>query len=246
MRLTIFHTNDFHGKLTPELSERIRQYREPGSVYFDCGDLIRTGNLGIPTREDPGWALLGHAGCDAAVPGNRESHVLSSAFEAKIQGARQPLLCANLRRKAGGRPLPATLAMERNGVRIGLIGAMVPMVTERMAARMVSDFLWDPPIPAIASAAEELRPRVDLLIALTHLGLAADLELAERVPSLDLILGGHTHKVLEEPARVGTVAVCQAGSHGRFLGRYEWEDSRGLVSARLLPLSSASGASEET
>jgi 5'-nucleotidase len=236
LNLTILHTNDLHGKLTPELAAKIRALKTEDALYVDCGDSTKTGNLAVPLKEDPAWALLESAGCDAGVVGNRESQVLQGAFKGKIAGAKHPLLCGNLRTKRGERPLPGTLILERAGLKIGLVGVMVPMVTERMATRAASAYVWDQSIPVATSLAEELRPQVDCLIALTHIGFAEDTKLAEACPLFDLILGGHTHLKLDSPARIGKVWIMQTGSHGRFVGRYRWSKEEGLIEAELLPL----------
>lgn len=220
--LTILHTNDFHGTLTPAKAERLRPLREAADLYLDSGDCIKTGNLGVPLRPEPVWPLLAELDCAASCLGNRETHPLEAAFHAKLAGAAHPVLCGNLRRKDGSRPLPQTLELGVKGVRIGIVTAMVPMVTERMATKAASAYLWDPAIPTTMALAEEMRPRVDLLIALTHIGHRQDLELAERCPLFDAVLGGHSHTVLEQPIMVGRTAVCQGGSHGRYAGVYEW------------------------
>jgi 2',3'-cyclic-nucleotide 2'-phosphodiesterase (5'-nucleotidase family) len=161
------------------------------------------------------------------VIGNRETHVLASAFERKLEGASHPVLCANLRRKDGTHALGRSLVVEAKGVRVGIIGVMVPMVTSKMAAAAASAFLWDSPIPEAARLAEELRMKVDLLVALTHIGHRQDLLLAEACSSFDAILGGHSHTVLSSPVMVGRTAVCQGGSHCRYAGLYEWSAESG-------------------
>ncbi len=47
-----------------------------------------------------------------------------------------------------------------------------------------------------AAVAELTAQGVDIIIALTHLGLDRDLELARTVPGLDIIVGGHSHSYL--------------------------------------------------
>jgi len=227
--LRILHTNDTHGTLTSERGASLRELRESCDLYVDTGDCIKTGNLGIPMRQEPVWEVLAGLGCDASVPGNRESHVLESAFRAKLAGARHPMLCANLRRKDGGEVMPPTLELTVGDVRVGLVGVMVPMVTERMKTKAASAYLWDPPIPKAIEHAERLRDRVDLLIALTHIGQRLDIELAERAPMFDAILGGHSHTVLRAPLRIGRTSICQGGSHCRFVGVYEWSPETGLT-----------------
>jgi 2',3'-cyclic-nucleotide 2'-phosphodiesterase (5'-nucleotidase family) len=130
--------------------------------------------------------------------------------------------------------LPGSLELEVQGLRIGILGVMVPMVTERMKASLAaSAFVWDQPVPCAVRLAEELRPRVDLLIALTHIGIAKDRELAAATDLIDIILGGHSHTVLNVPEKVGRTWIAQGGSHARFAGRYVWEN--GVLSGGLVP-----------
>lgn len=234
--LRILHTNDFHGGLSADKEEKLMLLRSECDVYFDSGDAIRAGNLAIPLRPEEVWARLAALRCTASVPGNRESHVLQSAFARKLEGHVHPILCANLRLKDGSRPLPGHLVLESEGLKIGVVGVMVPMVTERMATKSASAYLWDQPIPAAITEAENLRPRVDCLIALTHIGLRQDRQLAARCDLFDLILGGHSHDVLTEPVIVGRTAICQTGSHGRFAGRYDWLPEGGLARYELVSL----------
>jgi 5'-nucleotidase len=226
--LTILHTNDFHGALDDRRFSALRGVRDGVDLYFDTGDAIKTGNLGIPLKPEAVWPYLDKLDCTASVPGNRESHVLLSAFEAKIGGHRHPILCANLYNKDGQRLLASSLELEIKGLRVGVFGLMVPMVTERMKSKMMSQMLWTSPIAEGVAMANELRGRCDLVIALTHIGLKQDQALAAATGNIDLILGGHSHSVIETPMRVGRTWICQGGSHGRFYGRYEWSLAGGV------------------
>ena len=208
--------------------------REGADLYFDSGDCIQAGNLGVPVRPDPAWKLLAEAGCDAGTIGNRETHVLRSAFEAKLKGCGHPLACANLHEKKAADPLPPSLTIEAGGLKVGIVGVMVPMVTSRMKTQAASAYLWDPPVPVAVEHAERLRPGVDLLIALTHMGLKQDRALAEATRQFDLILGAHSHDALDPPEVVEGTPICQGGSHARYVGRYVWDSSAGLVEAELL------------
>lgn len=235
--LTILHTNDFHGTLNRERAEAIRGLKEStDGIYLDSGDCIKSGNLNVPLKPEAAWSHLATAGCDAGTIGNRETHLLESAFEAKMAGHEHPIVCANMRRRDGRLVFPEVHFLHRPDYRIAVIGTMVPMVTSRMAARHASAYLWDPPIPSIVERAESLRNEVDCLIAVTHIGTKLDLELARQCPHLDFILGGHSHTVLEEPERVGNTFVCQGGSHGKFVGRYLWKGRGQLEDADLIPL----------
>ena len=58
----------------------------------------------------------------------------------------------------------------------------------------------------------------DIVIALGHQGYNRDLAMAEAVPELDVVVGGHTHTFLDEPTLVGDVVVTQNGQWGENLG----------------------------
>ncbi len=241
MSVPFLHTNDFHGRLTPELADAIRARKEAlGALYVDCGDCIKTGNLGIPLRREEAWENLARAGCDVGTIGNRETHILTKVFEAKIDGHQHPLLVANMRSKKlplappgergpggegtpGNSILPSTLILTHNGLKIGFFGVMVPMVTERMKTQAASAFLWDSPIETARRIVPELRKTCDLVVALTHIGHRQDRLLAETVAGIDIIFGAHSHTVLESPERVGNTWIAQGGSHGRFYGEYVWD-----------------------
>lgn len=225
MQLRILHTNDLHGKLTTDKLPFLLSLREEADLYFDTGDCLRTGNLGVPFRKDPVWEDLSEAQCTASVIGNRETHVLESVFRSKLSGSAHPVLCANLANRAGDKPLPSSLKIQVGEIRIGVVGVSVPMVTERMKTQAASAYLWSDPIKAAIDEGAKLRGEVDLLIALTHIGHAQDRRLAEATDLFEVIFGGHSHTVLERPELVNRTWICQGGSHARYVGDYVWDGS---------------------
>ncbi len=234
-KVRILHTNDLHGSLDDARCRALMDQRHDVDLYFDTGDCIKTGNLGIPLKPESVWLRLANLDCTASVPGNRESHLLRAALDAKIAGHQHPILCANLYDRSGEHIFPASLELEVAGLKVGVFGVMVPMVTERMSAQSISQMLWTSPIPEAVKLAAKLRLTCDLVIALTHIGFKQDQILAEATPSIDVILGGHSHTILESPVKVNQSWICQGGSHGRFFGSYEWKQGTGLVSSQLVP-----------
>ena len=192
-------------------------------MYFDSGDCHqRLETLEFPYDPKPVWSMLHRLRCDASVLGNRETHPLAPMFDAKLAGSLHPILCANLRRKDGSRPLPGHLILNVAGTRVGVVGVMVPIVTEKMKTQIASSYLWDPPVSTAVQVADELREKVDVLFALTHVGHRTDLELA-RTQRFQVIFGAHSHTVLEHPQKEGRCWIAQGGSHNRFAGVYDWD-----------------------
>ena len=223
MKIRILHTNDLHGKLTQELAIKIASLRQEGDFYFDSGDCIAAGNLAIPLKPEKAWSLLNLAHCDAGTIGNRETHINKLAFAKKIEGVSHPIVCCNLiDAKTKELVFPASIVLEKAGFRAGIIGVSVPMVTERMITKNASAYLWTPPIPALTTEVERLKPTVDAVFVLSHLGHQTDVQLAS-IPGIDVIFGGHSHTVIESPEQVGNTWIVQGGSHARFLGEYEFD-----------------------
>lgn len=242
--VTLLHTNDFHNHLTPEKAARLQGMRRSlgeSGLLLDAGDAGSSGNVTFKPAGEPILELMSDTGYDAMTVGNRDFHFSQAGFHAKLFRARFPVLCANVRSRDPSTPLPAAPSITKTlsgGVRITVLGLTVPMITERMLVRKVSAYVFDDPLETASRMVPALRPHCDLLVCLTHIGLGRDRELAARVPGIDLIIGGHTHALLEEGERVGDTLVVQAGAHGRFFGTVQARIEEGvrLLKANIEPL----------
>ncbi len=245
-KLTVLHTNDFHNHLSASQAAFIKggKAKYDNVLLLDSGDAISAGNVGVRPGGEPVLTLMSETGYDAMTLGNREFHVADALLRRKIGKAGFPVLCANLRwRDDHGETLPTVPSLVKtlpSGKRVGVFGLTVPMVTPRMTARLVSAFVFDDPVPAARKQISLLRPEVDALIALTHIGLREDERLAAACPELDLIIGGHSHNKLHEPKVIHGVPIVQAGWFGHFLGEtiLTWQDQseRPSVTGRLVDL----------
>jgi 2',3'-cyclic-nucleotide 2'-phosphodiesterase (5'-nucleotidase family) len=224
LTLNILHTNDFHNHLTAPQAQILQKAKASlqNVLLLDAGDAVSAGNLGVRPGGEPILTLMSETGYDAMALGNREFHIADALLRCKINRASFPILCANMGWKEDtGDSLPVIAHFIRtmpNGLRVAVFGLTVPMVTPRMAARAVSAFLFDDPIQAARQQIAILKPQADVLIALTHIGLRRDEELAAACPELDLIIGGHSHNVLPEPRLVGAVPIVQGGWYGHYWG----------------------------
>ena len=152
----------------------------------------------------------------------RDSHEFNYGQEVlgqRIRDAKFPVLAANVTYKDGSLFTGASaLIQEIGGVKVGIIGLVAeetPIVTH---PKNVEGLVFHEPISVAKMVAQRVRPKVDVLIALSHLGYSKDIELAEAVPELDIIVGGHSHTELKEATEVNGVIIVQAHEYANNLG----------------------------
>ncbi|MDD5089272.1 MAG: bifunctional UDP-sugar hydrolase/5'-nucleotidase [bacterium] len=239
--LTIFHTNDIHGHFTAEvvswrddsvkvggmaaLSDDLDSLRHvyPKSLYLDAGDLM-TGNpiCRIAYRGVEGGALLEmlhRCGVSAIALGNHELDQGADHLRRFVRQAPFPILCANIRDAESDSLLADSARIFRVGnVRVGVIGLMMDQLAGSVAKASMIPFHVDSVVEAAQNQINELDPKTDVIILLTHQGVDEDSLLATRVHGADVIVGGHSHTRLESPLRVNGIVIVQAGAYGKNLG----------------------------
>jgi len=234
MAITIFHTSDLHNKLTSPQADYLRRLKQsaPHSLMLDSGDAIWAGNIFWRPGGEPVLGLMNQVPYDAVCIGNREFHFLEAGMKSKTSRAQFPFLSANLRASSESTKLHARpyKVFDCEGTKVSVFGLSVPCITKRMLVKRVSDFYFDSPLESAAQLVPRLRDESDIVVALTHIGIAKDRELVSKVAGIDLILGGHTHTVTEQPERVGDTWLVHHGSHARFVGRVEMSSGSGGLS----------------
>ena len=221
-RVTIFHTSDMHNKLTPRLADRLREIKSshPNSLLLDSGDAIWSGNIYWRLGGEPILDLMNSVPYDAMCLGNREYHFLSAGLNSKTSRSQFPVLSANLR-SAKNRKADAVKAsvIFDVGVRVGVFGLSVPCITERMMVKKMADHYFVQPIDEVVEIAARLKKECDLLVALTHIGISSDREIAQASPNIDLILGGHTHTI--ENSRIDSTAILHSGMYAHYVRKVD-------------------------
>lgn len=225
--LTILFTNDIHshfgamGRIAAMIDEL--QAQAPGpTLVLDIGDhMDRAAPETEGTMGQANIDVLNLTGYDAVTIGNNEGLTFTpDLLKEAYSGLRSPVVCGNILDKRTGAPpawMSPHLVMNKGNFRVGLIGATAAFADFYDLLGLVA---LDPR-ETIASSVQQLRGDVDLIIVMSHLGLSIDKELAETVPGIDIIIGGHTHHLLEEPLVIGSTTITAAGKFGRYLGKIE-------------------------
>ena len=252
VHLVILHSNDSHGHLfSPEGGDTmsdtggiartatvIRQSKEanPGHVLVvHAGDVLSRGDaLTIATQGKLDFCIMKRIGYEVFVPGNGEFYSGLDTILACQRASHLPMIHANVALKATGtRPFPPYLIRTIAGVRVGILG----LGFIRMEHPASESLTYLDPIEEARRLVPILREQSDVVMVLSHLGFNTDKELAATVPGIDLIVGGHSHTVLNTPVQIpkpngqGTVAIAQAGDYGRYIGCLDLDIERAVGTA---------------
>jgi 5'-nucleotidase/UDP-sugar diphosphatase len=131
-----------------------------------------------------------------------------------------PFISSNLMDKETGKPLFKThVTKETIGLRIGIFSLLSPYFFSGESDPRTRGIVFRDPLEEAKRIINTIRLQADLIVLLSHLGYAADLELAEAVPGIDLILGGHSERSLSYPIRVRDTTIVRTGSKGLNVGK---------------------------
>jgi 5'-nucleotidase/UDP-sugar diphosphatase len=235
-------------RLATKIRERRAAAEALGPVLvLDAGDFTMGTAFAAATRETGGeLRLLALSGFDATTFGNHDFNLgpdgTAAAIGAALAAGQAPAILATntdfsavdpktagLQKLAADGRIRNYLVIERGGIRFGLFGTMgLEAATYAVSAAPV---VFTDPVEAARATVARLRnvEKVDVVIALSHGGVrqnaegafteGADVRLAAELPGIDVVVGGHSHTVLESPIIVnGRTPVVQAGHNGRFLG----------------------------
>ncbi|GAB4381637.1 MAG: 5'-nucleotidase C-terminal domain-containing protein [Elainellaceae cyanobacterium] len=253
--LRILHTNDHHAHLEPvevgdvtlggiarreTLIEQIRnqsQVNQEPVLLLDAGDIFQgtlyfNQYLGQLDR-----LFYNSLRYDAATIGNHEFDRGQQVLSDFIGTLTFPMISANIE-VAPTSPLAAKIKpwqiLTVNNEPIGILGLTTPETA--ILSNPGEGVTFTDPIAAAQQAVTELSAEgVNKIIALTHLGLATDLALAQQVDGIDLIVGGHSHTPLGEmPGATQPYPIVEATPNGApVLVVTDWEWGKYLGDIRL-------------
>ena len=223
--LVLLSTNDMHAKIQrfPHLAAAVAACRDTvTTLLLDAGDRW-TGNAYVDLAQTPGMpviALMNRLGYDAATLGNHEFDHGQAFLGRMLDSMSFEVVCANVESDTCTFPqLPPSVVIERDGIRIGIVGAVTNYEGPGHPAGNASCFeglSFPDPQAKASECAAALRPDVDVLVLLSHMGDDRDAELLARETRFDVILGGHTHE--EVDTLVNGTLLTQTGKDLQCVG----------------------------
>lgn len=241
-KLTLLHSNDMHGDFLAEktddglvggvslLSGYVNRVRseEKNVIYAIAGDMFRGSVIDSEFKGMSTIGIMNLLGPDVVTIGNHEvdyglAHLL---FLEKC--ANFPIINANFHIKNNLKRMfqPYYIA-NIDGMKILFIGIITDDVLSQTKADDTIGAFVD-----IGEAAEEVgnicnaynAVDIDFTVLLTHIGFEEDKKLAAMLDpawGVDVIVGGHSHTFITEPARVNDIYIVQAGTGTDQIGRFD-------------------------
>ena len=241
-KLTLLHSNDMHGDFLAEnvddkltggvsmLSGYLRKCRnnDPNVVYAIAGDMFRGSVIDSEFQGLSTIQIVNMLAPDVVTLGNHETDygVAHLLFLEKL--ATFPIINANLYIKGNDtRLFKGHYVMNIGGMKILFIGILTEeVISQTKSENIIGSFI------GIQDAAKEVGKicnaynalDMDFTVLLTHIGFEEDKKLAALLDpawGVDVIIGGHSHTFLKEPAVVNDILIVQAGTGTDQIGRFD-------------------------
>lgn len=202
-----------------------------GVLVLDAGDLLFKKFSGlIPENEvkmvtEKAHLIIGSLnlmGYDAMGIGD-DDLTLGKEFLIEIsKKANSPFLSSNILDEESGKPIfQPYLVKEINGLRIGIFSLLSPDVFSGPSDPRIKGLTLQNPIEVAQDMVKELQSKTDLVILLSHLGYSKDVEFAQNVPGVHLIVGGHTGINLSYPPIMKNTVILQAPPKGMYGAKFD-------------------------
>lgn len=250
--LVILHTNDTHSQIDPlpanhskypnqggiaARATMIEKYRQSNDhvLLLDSGDFFQGTPYFNRFHGVLEMKLMSALGYDIVTLGNHDFDIGIEGFMKAQQYANFSFVNANY--DFGSTPLQQIVKpfqiIEKGPFKIGVFGIGINLNGLVAAPNFEGLFFKDPYESAQETVATLQKKNCDLIICLSHLGYdypdkskPSDVNLAQKVSGIDLILGGHTHTFMEAPEKVQNplgkeVWIHQVGWAGVRLGVIE-------------------------
>ena len=249
VNIKILGTSDIHGRVVPwsygadvedksgsyaQIATYVKDVRKNNKnvVLVEVGDAIQDNQVDVFAKDKkyykdhPIPKVLNEMNYDIFVLGNHEFNFGMKALDEILKDIKAKKLTANFYyKKNDKRYIDATTIIEKDGVKLGIIGLSTPMSAKfEEDTGNLKDMKFTSPTEEARTQVEKLKAKgVDAIIAVTHMGIENENNIPDTgmrdvinaVDGIDVVIAGHMHKdvpsetikntLITEPHRYGTV-----------------------------------------
>ena len=232
--LTILYDNDLHGQLLPftglidntnsgvniggaaRRAYLMKKFKteNPNTLIFNQGDIMHGCCLISPLFQGSAdLDMFEKMPYDAMVIGNHDVDYSVATLRHFIKTGSKPILSANLFNDDSSLFAKAYIIKNVGGLKIAIIGLSPSIRAEGIHS--------GDPATILAGYMPELKKQADSIIAITHIGESTDVNLAQKVSGIDVIVGGHSHTKIDAYEKSGNTIIVQDFLYGMFLGKLD-------------------------
>ena len=241
-------TSDVHGRIVPwsygadvedksgsyaQIATYVKEVRKshPDLILVDIGDAIQDNQVEVFAKtekyykDNPVPKVLNAINYDIFILGNHEFNFGMTALDEILKDMKAKQLTANFYHKDGKRYIEPTTIIEKDGIKLGIIGLTTPMSAKfEEDTGHLKNMKFSSPSEEAKVQIKALKEKgVDAIVVLAHMGIENEnnipdtgvADLVNNVEGIDVIIAGHMHKnvssetikdtVITEPHRYGTV-----------------------------------------
>ena len=249
VNIKLLGTSDIHGRVVPwsygadvedksgsyaQIATYVKDVRKNNKnvVLVDVGDAIQDNQVDVFAKDKkyykdhPIPKVLNEMKYDIFVLGNHEFNFGMKALDEILKDIKAKKLTANFyHKKNDKRYIDATTIIEKDGVKLGIIGLSTPMSAKfEEDTGNLKDMKFTSPTEEARTQVEKLKAKgVDAIIVIAHMGIDNENKIPDTgmrdvinaVDGIDVVIAGHMHKdvpsetikntLITEPHRYGTV-----------------------------------------
>ena len=220
--IQLLATSDIHNKFYPyeyaineesksgslaQIATAINELKTDNTIIIDAGDTIQDNYSELFLNDEivPMIAGMNAIGYDIWTLGNHEFNYGMEFLDKVIKSSEAKVLTGNVY-KPDGTPLAEDYTIiEKNGVKVGIIGMVTPNIVKWDAEKLEGYKVTDP-LEEINKAVDELRDKVDVIVSVNHMGESNEYDvknsgvddIANGSKDVDVIIAAHEHKEVQK------------------------------------------------
>ncbi|TVZ27144.1 5'-nucleotidase/sulfur-oxidizing protein SoxB [Gillisia sp. Hel_I_86] len=200
-------------------------------ILLDGGDTFSDDQLGNLTKGEAMIKMMNEVNYDLMVLGNHDFDYGLERTNELQQLANFPMRAANIIVKETGKPIfgEPYVVINKQGVNIAILALSYRNTPLTGNSKNIEGLEFGIGAEAVKEYLPMLTEKADIIVLLSHEGMAVDKIIAEEIEGVDLIVGAHSHDVISPPLKINNTYIVQALSDVAILGETEIQISNNKI-----------------
>jgi 5'-nucleotidase / UDP-sugar diphosphatase len=204
--------------------KKVRQKKGVDKVILlDGGDTFSDDQLSNLTKGEVMIRLMNTVDYDMMALGNHDFDYGLDRTRELEELSNFPMRAANIEDNQTKQPIfgDPYIVLEKNGINVAILALGYRNTPKTGNPDNVKDLRFSLGQEAVQKYLPEMREKADIIVVLSHEGTAVDYKMAQEVEGIDVIIGAHSHDIIEPRKKFGNTYVVQAMSDAAVLGDTE-------------------------